>query len=583
MTHADLATLKKQVKDIHVRYPDLSIDNAFVLWFMSSYLVEDEKAAREYLVGGPSDWGVDAIFTDNTNRKVFLVQTKYRTKESVTLESRSDLRAFGQLANALLGDGSVLRDLLDKADEKIKDRAANAHRLLKKSGFSLHLYFVTTGRVSRAIADEAREIVENAPGPAELTIFNRSQVLSHLQDWLIDAAPSVPFLDLEIEPSSGIIKRSDPKTNTDSWVFSMKGTDVGALFAAVGVRLFARNIRGFLGRDTDVNLAIRDTLQRCPENFWYYNNGVTLVCDSAGRADQGMREILRVSNPQVINGQQTTRMLREFGSKKASLLVRVIAVPRSKDGGESKYEELVGNIVQATNWQNEITGSDLRSNDLEQVRIQRELRRLNYEYLRKRQAKHEVKRLFGTSRAFQVKKEELAKAVAACDFDPALIREGTERLFQKDIYSSIFNGRPAKTYLAIAHLDRIVRAESRGRPEWGYARWAVLNHAWQNLEADIGREPGRSKFIYICERNKERHHVAGLENYVSHTYRAALRFFREKRGWGEKALDASGFFKRKELDDRFRKFWVSSSNPTRGKARTALLKFEKALRDFEIE
>jgi hypothetical protein len=579
MSRAELATLKKHVNDIHVRYPDLTIDNAFVLWFMSSYLVEDEKAAKDCLVGGPSDWGVDAIFIDNTNRKVFLVQAKYRTNQSVTLESRSDLRAFGQLANALHGDGSVLRNMLENVDEKISDRATNAHRLLKKSGFSLHLYFVTTGRVSLGLENEAREIVENAPGPAELTIFNRRQVLSHLDDWLIDAAPSVPFLDLEIEPGSGIITRSDPKTNADSWVFSMKGTDVGALYAAVGVRLFARNIRGFLGRDTDVNIAIRDTLQRCPENFWYYNNGVTLVCDSAGRADQGMREVLRVCNPQIINGQQTTRMLREFGSKKASLLVRVIAVPRSQDGGESKFEELVGDIVQATNWQNEIKGSDLRSNDFEQVRIQRELRRLDYEYLRKRQAKGEIKRLFGISRAFQITKEELAKAVAACEFDPARIREGTERLFQEDIYSRIFNGRPAKTYLAIAHLDRIVRAGSRHRPEWGYARWIVLNHAWQNLEPEIGHEPERSKFIYICER----HRPLGLESYVSATYRAALRFFREKRGRGEQALDASGFFRHKDLDDRFQKFWASSSNPTRGKARTAFLKFSKALREFEVE
>jgi hypothetical protein len=158
----------------------------------------------------------------------------------------------------------------------------------------------------------------------------------------------------------------------------MRGINVGDLNKRAGVRLFARNIRGFLGGDEDVNRAIRDTLDTCPENFWYYNNGVTLVCDKTRRVDKGTHEILRLYNPQVINGQQTTRTLADFGSKRASVLVRVIAIPRVGDERASKFEELVSRIVQATNWQNEIAASDLCANDFEQVRLQREFRRLGY-------------------------------------------------------------------------------------------------------------------------------------------------------------------------------------------------------------
>src|SRR5260370_30994051 len=204
-----------------------------------------------------------------------------------------------------------------------------------------------SGRVSKALADEAETIVENAAGPSEIMIFSRNQVLSHLENWLTDAAPGVPSLDLELEPGSGLIKRSDPRNNVESFVFSMRGIDVGDLYKRAGVRLFARNIRGFLGGDEDVNRAIRDTLDTCPENFWYYNNGVTLVCDTTRRVDKGTHEILRLYNPQVINGQQTTRTLADFGLKKASGLVRVIAIPRVRDGRASKFEEVVSRIVQA--------------------------------------------------------------------------------------------------------------------------------------------------------------------------------------------------------------------------------------------
>jgi hypothetical protein len=582
MAQSDMTSLKKEVQALHVRYPALSIDNVFVLWFMHSYLVEDEKVAIESLVGATSDWGLDAIYADHPNKKVFCVQAKYRTASSPPTEQRSDLRAFANLGHALHGDDDALKKLLQKADEKVKDRVTQVVRLLKKSEYALDLFFVTTGKVSKALADEAEVIVENAAGPSELTIFSRSQVLSHLQNWLTDAAPGVPSLDLEIEPGSGFIKRSDSKTEIETLVFSMRGTEVGDLYKRAGVRLFARNIRGFLGGDEDVNRAIRDTLDTCPENFWYYNNGVTLVCDRTRRVDKGTHEILRLYNPQVINGQQTTRMLADFGSKKASVLVRVIAIPRQGDGHESKFEELVGSIVQATNWQNEIKASDLRANDFEQVRLQREFRRLGYEYLRKRQSKGEIRRLFGIHRRFLFKRDELAKTVVACELDPFLVREGTERLFESDLYSRIFDGRPAKTYLAMTHLGRLVRVGSRGRPEWGYARSVVINHAWRSLKDEIGSEPGRVKFIYVCERRDQDKKLKYLENFVLHTYRAAAAFFRKTRGKGETALDVSTFFKRRDLDERFETFARSNSNPQRRQIQTALKKFNTVLHEFEV-
>src|SRR5690349_20645052 len=99
------------------------------------------------------------------------------------------------------------------------------------------------------------------------------------------------------------------------------------------------------------------------------------------------REVLRVMNPQVINGQQTTRVLAEQSTRRASVLVRVIAIPRNRDDGSDHYEDLVSRIVEATNFQNAIKPSDLRSNDHEQVRIEREFRRLGFQYLRKRESK----------------------------------------------------------------------------------------------------------------------------------------------------------------------------------------------------
>ena len=104
--------------------------------------------------------------------------------------------------------------------------------------------------------------------------------------------------------------------------------------------------------------------------------------------------------------------------------MRVISVPRENEGDSGRFENLVSKIVAATNWQNAIRPSDLMANDRRQIEIERNLRKLKYYYLRKRQSKREARRHAGVRRANFVKKEELAQAVAACDLDPSIVREG---------------------------------------------------------------------------------------------------------------------------------------------------------------
>src|SRR5262249_3477709 len=156
----------------------------------------------------------------------------------------------------------------------------------------------------------------------------------------------------------------------ESWVFPMAGSSVAEIFEAADVRIFARNVRGFLG-NTDINKGMETTLEKEPEYFWYYNNGITIVCDHAEAVKSRGRTVLRVTNPQIINGQQTTRTLAKMvtNGSRASVLVRVIRVPRLIKGRNTDndgFESLVSKIVSATNWQNEIRPSDLMSNDRRQ-------------------------------------------------------------------------------------------------------------------------------------------------------------------------------------------------------------------------
>lgn len=73
--------------------------------------------------------------------------------------------------------------------------------------------------------------------------------------------------------------------------------------------LFEENIREYLGGKSGINKGIISTLKNPKErgNFFYYNNGITIICDSA-KADSKKVDI---ENPQIVNGCQTVNSIAE--------------------------------------------------------------------------------------------------------------------------------------------------------------------------------------------------------------------------------------------------------------------------------
>jgi AIPR protein len=318
------------------------------------------------------------------------------------------------------------------------------------------------------------------------------------------------------------------------------------------------------------------TLSRAPDNFWYFNNGVTLVCDSARKTAERGQAILRVTNPQIINGQQTTRVL--FGApssqaKEAAILVRVISVPPDGDKGQVRFEQLVSNIVAATNWQNAILASDLRANDARQVLLQRELAKIRYHFLRKRQTKREAKRLLGNQHWFWIKKDELAQVVAACDLDPFVVRSGKEGLFKPPHYDRIFDGRSVREYLSMYWMGRIVKYQGAGYPLRAYAKWHAMHFLWTHLRPLVRSKAAADHFRMSFERNRW---PRSLHAATDQVYRGLIEFFKAKKGSGPHEVDVSNFFYRPHQHIAFQSYWAGSYNRRR-------TKFKKLMQHFESE
>lgn len=577
----DIATLLREIREVHERYPAWTQDNAFVQWFLQAFLVSDPEMAARSVTGVSHDKGVDGVYIDESLGLVFVLQGKLRQGLKPPLESRPDVISFAQLARKLTGPKPEFDTYLLGIDPSVGKLLTQGRHRIQRRQYELRLYYVTTGKCSAPLKSEAESEVAQANGIASISVMDRGDILSLLVDYLGGAAPPVPFLDLLIDSrgiagADGVIQRYDQGSGIESWILSMSGKDLASLYETAGDRLFARNIRGFLG-DTAINDGMRTTLTREANHFWYFNNGVTLVCDSARKTAERGQAILRVTNPQVINGQQTTRVLFSAPTsqaKDAAVIVRVISVPRSGDNTQTRFEKLVSNIVAATNWQNAILASDLRANDSRQVYLEREFAKLKYQYLRKRQTKTEAKRLLGHQHWFWIKKDELAQIVAACDFDPITVRSGKEGLFKPPYYDRIFNGRPIRTYLSMYWLGRIVKYEGAGYPDRAYAKWHTMHFLWKHVDPLLRSKATADHFRTSCEWNEW---PASLHAATDQIYRSLIEFFKLKRGQGPRAVDVSNFFYRQNLHTAFESFWRGSRNTRRTKFRKLMKKFQSEL------
>jgi len=572
-----LGELKVQVEEIRDRHSTLQPDQAFVAWFLQAIVPEsanEDQSISDALTGGSGDKNLDAIYIAHEPKTVFLVQGKYQLRGRPAPEKRSDLVAFAQLAQPFLGRSeSAFDQLVEAADPRIQRLMRRARARLDKDNFALQLYYVTTGRVSENLREDAARVAPTRL--ASFRVLDRADILRLLRDYVQGAAPPVPSLDLKFEgPMS--LNREDPEAAISSWVFTMRCADLGKLYSRYKLRLFSRNVRGFLGEETPVNRAMRDTLKKEPDRFWYFNNGVTIVCDEAELKSVHGQTFLRVENAQIINGQQTTRVLSGIREEKATVVVKLLAIERATERSHAQYRKLIDDIVKATNFQNAISSADLRSNDEKQVRLERELRLLGYFYGRKRQAKREMALVMGSRRPRILTKEVLARAVAACTLKPEFWRGGQRRLFDDDFYDKVFPaGRSADEYLTYFWLHKIIRQCSKGDIRKGYAVYTVLYFLWNDIGDRLQRD--RARFRYVAERDRTYGSLlADLQGVGRGMLDAAIRLFqRDHTGLG--IADESTFFRRPGVEDAFATYWRSRGNPARRRVQTRAERFFDAL------
>jgi hypothetical protein len=112
----------------------------------------------------------------------------------------------------------------------------------------------------------------------------------------------------------------------EALVATIPASEIIGLHSAYGERLFDRNVRLFLGAKGPVNAAMAATLidDKQRGNFWAYNNGITVLCDSF-KLHGGK---VGVKNFSIVNGCQTTVSLAQTQPHPINLLYWSDLLPR---------------------------------------------------------------------------------------------------------------------------------------------------------------------------------------------------------------------------------------------------------------
>jgi hypothetical protein len=550
-------------------------------WYVFAQLTDENAPAAKASLTKPPDAGVDAVLIGSTGEPVHLVQSKLRSSASHK-ETRPSIEYLTKWANLLRGDEAPFDQALNgrRASPTTRRQLRDARDAVN-GGSSIAFHFVSTGGAPDDLIRDFQTLMElsGEEGSTTFEFRDRTRLLTLYEDYLAGVRP-IPEIEL---PAAERYLADEQVDGIELNMFLIPGDAIRDLVKQYGPRLFARNVRGFQGENA-VNAKILESIRSTEKSsrFRYMNNGITVVCDRVRTYEETGARSVKLWNPQFVNGQQTCYMLREAGASAEGVKVVMKIVRIDRAAGHTDYDDVVHDIVQATNWQTKVALSDLRSNDEIQVQLARAMRRIGHYYQRKTTPWGQT--LAAANGVPAVTRSQVADAVGGCLYESKPLREVKDNLYVDPIYSEIFDPRKAPRSLCCHYLWKAVRRqlEARATPrERNRAKWLVLFHLYGEVGPALLAHS--DAFIEDGVANQGIASIRGpLDRALKATADAAVAFFKSQAGQDGFDEDAHNFFRVDQLEPLFRKFLRRQDGKyRRGRIRSAVAALEKALTDAE--
>lgn len=332
---------------------------AYSLYVLAS---TDVDIAAQSVIDGYEDNGIDAIYYDKKQNVLWLVQSKWIQKGQGQPET-GDMRKFK--------DGILdLRDeKIERFNEKVKARKKEIFEAIGTPGIKIRAIIAYTGsefsKHNRTILEDLVKDLNDYDEIGSYEIFNLEKAFKALSD-------SINSNSINIDCQLSNWGRVDEPFK--AFYGQISAVDVARWWEQYNNKLFSRNIRNFIG-SSEVNDDISRTLLEEPEIFWYFNNGITILCEEIHKKglskDRNSGEFT-CKGISVINGAQSIgsigRVYEENPEalESAEVFVKFISLEKCPDDFSVR-------VTRATNTQNKVDNRDFVSLDPVQERLRREL------------------------------------------------------------------------------------------------------------------------------------------------------------------------------------------------------------------
>lgn len=375
MSQLHLNHIKASMKDKFSPYINLSevtnenerrfISKAFIAYTLHALASTNEEESCNAIVDGTNDNGIDGIHYDSSNKILWVAQSKWHDDGGKSFDKEAALKLIKGIEDLIDLKFDNFNESTKKKEQIITSAMKNA-----KVKIEVAIAYNSNKPLSSDVQQVLDEFLVKINDVSELVKLNVFTI-KEAHDFLTSSYEGVPInCDIMLH------KYGSSQEPYLCFYGLVNAKEVALLVKKYGQSLFKENIRSFIG-ETDVNKAIKDTLEKTPENFSYFNNGITMIADSVDKKPMGgsnnQSGVFECCGLKIVNGAQTAGTIgsimegkHALNLDKATMLVKLVSLSGTPEGFGEK-------ITKSANTQNKIDNRDFVSLDPTQLRLAKEL------------------------------------------------------------------------------------------------------------------------------------------------------------------------------------------------------------------
>ncbi|MDD3285045.1 MAG: AIPR family protein [Patescibacteria group bacterium] len=514
---------------------------------LSASIICESDIQSEDIVDGDDDNGLDVVFINSNDQGIFINILNCKSSET---EKFSEVE-LGKIKNGLFYTFEADKKKYKKLENqnllaKIEEIREDKENIVEVNCF--YCAFSGDNNKDKKIKREVEEI-QNYFSEYFKTVYPNAKFnlsLINAEDlFYIDAQRKQSLRNEKISiPYYGdkVISNEVETEKIDGRLATVRGEEIAKLVEKYGESLFEKNVRGWMSfRKYNKDILYSCSSDNESELFWFLNNGLTIVCDKC--VPEPDKKILKLTAPQIINGQQTARVLEKAykdgilkENVKVLLKIYVTTAP-----------DIIIKVAKATNSQLVVKSRDLVSNNTEQLAIQNEFIRNKYGYERQRGEKKsktaDIKENFNN---FFVAQSVLSTLFGQPSFAK---KKQEDKIFGEPNYSKIFRNNSVDEILTVTLLCNFCLGEGLKLERKNisdqikyFAFFHIARIIWFNLKNK--EKMKNDEIISIIQNHKNKKKLNNIYTKASNILLGVYKKYNKK----EKIISIGHLFSRLEVD-----------------------------------